>query len=90
MTLSSIAALHDSAVWLASCAVGSLASYNNQTQHCQPSSLFQTAFFSALKYLLLLMIYVKQMHQIDTFLKLINNSSRENKENHYRDHGLDM
>ena len=23
-------------------------------------------------------------------LKLINNSSRENKENHYRDHGLDM
>ena len=24
------------------------------------------------------------------FLKLINNSSRENKENHYRDSGLDM
>ena len=23
-------------------------------------------------------------------LKLINNSSRENKENHYHDHGLDM
>ena len=23
-------------------------------------------------------------------LKLINNSSRENKENHYRDRGLDM
>ena len=25
-----------------------------------------------------------------TLLKLINNSSRENKENHYRDRGLDM
>ena len=24
------------------------------------------------------------------FLKLINNSSRENTENHYRDRGLDM
>ena len=26
----------------------------------------------------------------ENLLKLINNSSRENKENHYRDHGLDM
>ena len=33
-------------------------------------------------------------HQSQTwryvFLKLINNSSRENKENHHRDRGLDM
>ena len=36
-------------------------------------------------------IYIRvNFKQAKGFLKLINNSSRENKENHYRDRGLDM
>ena len=32
----------------------------------------------------------EEEHLEKEILKLINNSSRENKENHYRDRGLDM
>ena len=59
--------------------------------HLHPShplpKIIHTCFFALVR---LLSTIILTSRPIQNSLKLINNSSRENKENHYRDRGFDM